>query len=1115
VTRLRIISRALRYYWRTDLCIVLGLSVATAVIIGSLGVGDSMTASLRRDAERRLGNISHVLRTPHSFRASLADEIGRDLPNPALVTAVVWQRGSAQHAETDLSAARVTVLGVPPVYWEMFPDAVTAPSLARGRVALNAALASDIGAKVGDEVLLHIGKSPGATDDVLFVRRKREHVLSTMRLEVIAILSDESGGGLAFDSRTVSARNAFVDREVLAAAADRAGLANIMLASVGEGQDTGLDRALAAQATPADLGLRVSDSDGQLRVESQSIVLGDRQIDSINTAAKSLGASASASSVYVATRIAIPGSGREIAYAMIGALDDAPPHLAPGDDGIVLNRWAADDLMAKEGDEVELTYPVPARDGVYRDAKVRLTLRQIVDTDTGGIDRSLVPDLDGLMDVQRIEQWDVPFPIDPKRISERDDQYWDRYGPTPKAMLSPATMRRLWQEAGGEAGGWVTSMRVKTGSSAPPDQALASALASAIPRHMSPAEAGMSFEPVRERARIASEGSTDFGQLFLALSMFLVAAAIGLAGMLMKLWVEQRSGEYGTMLACGWTNGQVRRLALTEIFLLSLIGSGIGILLGPVYVRSIVWALNNWWNGPWGAAGLIASVTPGSIVWGICLSLILGMICGWGSLREIRRRPVLGFLTNSRRVTLVPTPGRWTLRAATLLVIVSAVMLALSSSQRIPLSIGFFVAGTCLLIAMLAGIRWGLGAAIGQRRPVKSLASLAIRSAAASPTRSLLTICLLACSSFILTTVAANRRDLTRLDVSSRASGTGGFTLQAITSIPLRFDPINRAGRANLGFLPEDEPALAHATIIALPSSPGGDDVSCLNLARPASPRLLGVTPELVERNAFSVRLTDASGFDANPWRALESGPDYAGVIPAFGDADSVMWILHSRLGDVITFDGPGGQPVKLRIAGVLPGSIFAGELLVSEANLRTLYPGTGSPTHMLVETAPGEARSAAEALRRGLAEYGVEVRETRELLASFAGVQNLYLSIFLTLGGLGMVLGVVGLAIVIARGVIERRGELAMMSAGGFSRSLLVRLLAIEHAGLALAGLLVGTTAALVATAPALLSSEMMPNWSALSILLAAVAGVAILASGLAAHASVAREPSLILREE
>ena len=88
-------------------------------------------------------------------------------------------------------------------------------------------------------------------------------------------------------------------------------------------------------------------------------------------------------------------------------------------------------------------------------------------------------------------------------------------------------------------------------------------------------------------------------------------------------------------------------------------------------------------------------------------------------------------------------------------------------------------------------------------------------------------------------------------------------------------------------------------------------------------------------------------------------------------------------------------------------------------------------------------------------------MKEASEQLAQFLAVQNTYLSTFQSLGGLGLLLGTVGLAVVQLRSVLERRGELALMRAEGFQPSRLVKMVVFENAVLLVGGLAVGAIAA------------------------------------------------------
>lgn len=1107
----RLILRGLWHYRRTNLAVLFGLAVATAVITGSLIVGDSVTGSIRDTALARFGSIDLVVTADRFFR----DDPG-ELFSPHRIAPVLLAAGTVRRAATDAAAPNVTVLGIDARFGEMYPGAPIPPLNGRD-VAVNVALARDLGLEVDDNILLTVGKSGAIPADSLFAHRSRTKLLRTLRLRVAAVLTDRGPGGFTLSATTTAPRNLFLARERLQDALGAPGKANLMAIDIGEPPADLRQEASAFDAAeeawrqawqPEDMGLHIApDARRQLlRVQTDGVVLPETLVTAIQRAAENGEGTASRSSIYLATTIttAIPGLKYDvpppsIAYALVeaGEPDEsftfrAGEGTSPSRNGLWLNSWAADDLKARVGQPVTLEYLAPQPDGSYQTASMRLRVEGIVDMTGPAADRGLMPPLADITDSERIDDWEAPFPVDLRRVTRRDDEYWARYRTTPKAFVSLEAARAMWRHDDADAD-WVTTVLVRPPKGVSP-AAFAPTFFQALRQHADTAASGLQVTNVRRMTRQSSRGTTDFGQLFLAMSFFLVLAAAGLAGMLMRLTVERRAAEAGIMAACGFGAGQVRRVLWGEGALLAVFGMLLGVPLGLGYAAGIIHALSTWWVGAVGGAALWLHLTPGSLVYGGVSGLLIGLLAMMWGTWSLGRRRVLELLAGWRAAGLAP--GR-SARAAVALVltgllILAALLIGLASSGRAPAQSAFFGSGALLLCAGICGGYLILAHWLHSPLLFPTLARLALRNAAANRGRSLLVMGLLAGAGFIIVAVAANVRDFSRLDVHRRDSGAGGFALRAVATVPLPVDISTPAGRKHLGFSPEDETHFHDVKIFPLLYS-GGDDISCLNLAVAQQPRILGVSDAFIDRGGFTV-LT--RGEAAAPWSLLQSEQ------AVFGDADSVMWSLHSGLGGSTILAGSSAQ-LDGHFAGLLPGSIFAGELLISEENFRRLYPESARPRYYLIETPAGQEDVVAEALRRNLGDFGLEVRSTRELLNAYAGVQNTYLSTFLALGGLGLMLGTLGLVIVLLRNALEWRKEFALLLAQGFTERELAALLAIENAGLLIAGLLCGTATALIAVAPHLASVSARVNWGALIVVLAGILVVGLASCWLAARAA------------
>jgi hypothetical protein len=389
-----------------------------------------------------------------------------------------------------------------------------------------------------------------------------------------------------------------------------------------------------------------------------------------------------------------------------------------------------------------------------------------------------------------------------------------------------------------------------------------------------------------------------------------------------------------------------------------------------------------------------------------------------------------------------------------------------------------------------------------------------VRNAARHPVRSLLTAGLLAAATFLIVAVESFYRDPGK-DFLDLHGGSGGFALLAESAVPIFQDLNSERGQDELNIPDKVRSLLADVKIYSFRVH-AGDDVSCLNLYQPRRPRLLGVPQRLVERDGFEFKDSEARTTEerSNPWLLLEKPRD-DGAIPVIGEANTVEWILHSGLGKELTVQDELGAEVRLHIAGLLQNSVFQSELLLADANFLKLYPREEGHSFFLIQTSPERAVEVRSALETALADHGLTVTPAAQRLEAYLAVENTYLSTFQALGGLGLVLGALGLAVVLLRSIGERRGELALLRALGFRNATLGWLVLAENSFLLILGLVLGSVAALVSVAPHVLAGGGQVPWLQLLGLLAAVLLVG-LAAGACAVAATLRAPLLAaLRRE
>jgi ABC-type antimicrobial peptide transport system permease subunit len=1044
-----LVRRSLTYFGQTNLAVVLGVATAVAVLAGALVVGDSVRGSLRGLVLNRIGRTDTVISAGAFFRQSLGEELARGQTFAAcpLIAVAGMVTDDASHRRAD----GVQVYGIDERFWRF--HGVATPELP----AMSAALAGDLGAKAGDGILLRVEKPSAIPLESLHGRK--EDVGRSLRFTAREPLGAAGLGEFSLRPQQGAVRAIFVPLARLARDLGQADKVNTILIA-GEGAAAPVEKLLRERYALEDLGLKLRTLDGErgVSVESSGAILSDAIAAAAMDTARRLGIPAEPILTYLANTIR--AGPREIPYSLVTADDAFFTNEKPS--GILLNDWAARELGARVGESVSLEYYTWSGDGQLRTESAQFPLAGIVPLAGAAADRDFAPDYPGITQSASLRDWDPPFPIDLKRVRPADDQYWQRYRATPKAFLRLAAGQKLW----GSRFGKLTSIRLHGSGEE---------FATALRKTLDPVAAGFAVYPVRAQALAASEGATDFGEYFVYFSFFLMAAALLLGALFFRLSIEQRLREIGMLRAVGFSSGAIRNLFLREGAVLALAGAVVGMAGAVGYGALVMLGLRTSWSGAVGTRLLTLHVTPFALVAGACAGFGVAIGCIWWTLRGLRHVAPRGLMMARRFESRVP--GWIGIACAGL------GMAMLLMSRWMGAAGSFFGGGVLLLIAALFESRAWLN-----RRGASGLHSimrLGFRNAAWRPGRSVLCMALIASATFLIVAVDAFRRE--ERPALDPKSGTGGYALMAESLLPLIHNPDTASGRDALNL---EDRTLAGVRFTSMRVRPG-DDASCLNLYQPRNPRVLGAGHEFLSRGRFSFE--ESLGDKANPWLLLEAAqPD--GAIPAIADANSMTYVLHRKLGeDVILANG--GRPVRLRLVAALDDSIFQGELIISETNFLRAFPDQPGYRFFLIDPAAGTAPAVTGVLESALGDYGFDVTATADRLALYHRVENTYLATFQTLGALGLLLGTVGLAAVLARNVLERRRELALLAAVGYRTSNLAAMILAENVLILAGGLAIGTACAVVAIIPAILSRGGHVAAGSMTEMLAA-----ILAVGLAA---------------
>lgn len=1035
---LKLISRTLRHYPWSSVATAAGIAIATAVICGALIIGYSLTRSLEQIVEYRLGNTTHSITAGERlFTTQLSAQLNNH--NSLSASPVLKTEGIAGIQGSDARVNRVQIWGIDSSFAEVAGNHVRSILPADGELVVSKNLAARLEVDTGDFLLLRMRTLQAIPGNTPFVSGDGQSL--SRRMIITAIADKDEMGHLNLQSSQTAPYNAFVNLQWLNRVMDLEGIANLVLVNDrGNTATSAMENLIRESVSPEDLGLQLEalDTTGSMKLTAARVFLDDYVSEQISD----LFPDAKQYLTYFANTL-MHGQ-KQTPYSFVSAVQQMEGiENKPG--GMVINQWLAEDLGLNEGDSVKMRYFVvgPLRELEEFEHSFRVV--SILPMERAEEYSHLMPHLPGLSDAGSCRDWDAGIPIELDKIRQKDEDYWDAYRGTPKAFISLEEGQKLWQNRFGN----LTTVIFPDGVYE--EEEIRAQLSGTI----DPFRLEFQLNPLRERGLEAARGGVDFGQLFAGLGMFLIASGLLLTVLLLQFSLQRRKKQIDVFTSLGFPSTLVRKIILTEAFVITLAGALAGLLLSVGYTRLVFSGLNKIWYDIVRTDVLTLHFHPWSLLAGVVISVVLGMlVVTLGLRRIIAHSTQLSGLEVQKRKKFAGRKISLPFAIIFTIGFVAVLVIALLNSTSLTL---WFAVGIVLLLAILFWVRFALHHLQQPGTAVFSTNVLSFKNLARNPARSFTILVLLALGSFVIVVTAANHKDLT-IDTEDKTGGTGGFSFMAETTVPVLRN-LNQPDTQQDYGLPEGLHFMQFLTLFE-------DDASCHNLNRVANPRLLGVEPHALE-NRFSFAAAHPLLDEENPWQSLDN--DYDGFIPAIADQSVILWGLGKKLGDTLYYVNSAGEKIKLLLIGGLENSVLQGNVVISRRHFLENFPSASGSSVFLVEA------DNTEGIENELAfifrDYGWDMISTEEKLAGFNTVENTYLRIFFLMGALGMLLGTVGLAILIARSMLERSSETALLKAMGYPGRTIFGIYFREYIMLFAAGLLTGIVAALIATLPSYLS--------------------------------------------
>ena len=971
---MNLLQKNIAYYKRYYKLIAFATIVTIAVIVGSLTVGNSVRTTLTKRVTERLGNTETIVFSRNSF-------VEKEILNNSLL-------GNARGIL--LSNGFVSVSGklLPIMVWGV--DDLEIPA---GSAKVNPALFDELQLNIGDDIVLRLPATGLVPSGSLFVT---DNYTTSLRLSLNGKVEVAESGNLNLKNEQTIPLNLFVNYTELTTALEIENKVNLILSpkhistedfnTIWEYQFSGMAMQITkhgAEITSDRIFIQAAAAEAICRNNPRAGRLFSYLVNSIET-----------------KNNAIPYS---FATAVEGCLEN---------DEIILSDYAANRLPAKIGDTLMLTYYTSQDLKTLSTDTLKCCVKEIVPLALLHADSTLSANFPGLSNVESCTDWSSDLPINMKLITQEDEDYWERYRNTPKAIVAYRAVADGWGNAYGNA----TAIRFDT------TEVNMTGLTSEM--------FGIQLIYPKEMGMYAAKNGVDFSSLFLALGFFIILSAMLLMLVPLSEMLEQRKNETLLLSAIGYPSKRIIRLYWKESLPIVLFSSLVGVLAGLLYTLVVVWLLGNVWKGATHTDGfaLYPNITTMLIclLSGVIISLLLIQYTLTRSLKSIRRK------TKTRTHSL---SGKLIFAIISTILIIALICVNVATMQSSTL---FIVVG---ILVLLAFALWGDYWICRNGSPLSEKSFDTYKrlwaSIFADRKQAMLSFFTLAMGVFIVFSVGLNRKGFA--DSSQLKTGTGGYALWCESSVPIYHNITTSQGREKLALqnLPDSTEVVQFLRYSA-------DDASCLNLNKVINPSVLGVDMKMLKNSDFRITQSLYDCEQDEVFEKIKSKTD--ALYPVLVDETVLTWGLMLKLGDTLFYEGENGKQIAVLLAGTLSNSIFQGNILMDKQLFSEIWSDITGSEIALLKIPEHEISTTQTLLSQALNNYGVKVTPTSARLKEFYSVTDTYLTIFLTLGGIGLLIGILSFVIIVRKNLASRGKEITMYRVLGYPKTRINKMLYIEN---------------------------------------------------------------------